>query len=186
MLNILNDNKSNQNIKKIFVSENKSIPTAIQKWEKQILAPGDDFIWKSIFHLLPRCNQNKWMQIFQFKILHRILPTNKKLYQFKIKQSNECDYCGQAEESLIHLFCECDITSGIWQDVLDWLGNQSIRTEYLTDIQIIFGDPKFDPVINRVLVTTIMIIFKNKVGGRPHRMAQVIASLKSQFKTGKN
>ena len=28
-----------------------------------------------------------------------------------------------------------------------------------------------------------MIIFKNKVGGRPPSLAQVIASLKSQFKT---
>ena len=114
VLSILNDNKSNQNIKKIFLSENKTIPTAIQKWEEQILTPGDDFIWRSVFLLPSRCNQNKWMQMFQFKILHRILPTNKKLFQFKIKQSNECDYCGRAEESLIHLFCECDITSGIW------------------------------------------------------------------------
>ena len=58
-----------------------------------------------------------------------------------------------------------------------------MRTEYLTDIQIIFGDPKFDPVINRLLVTTKMIIFKNKLDGRPPSLAQVIASLKSQFKT---
>ena len=75
------------------------------------------------------------------------------------------------------LFCECDMTSGIWQDILDWLEKQTIRTEYLTDIQITFG------VINKILVTTKMIIFKNKGGGRSPRLAQVIASLKSQFKT---
>ena len=83
VLSILNDNKSNQNIKKKFLSENKTIPTAIQKWEEQILTPGDDFIWRSVLLLPSRCNQNKWMQMFQFKILHRILPTNKKCFNLR-------------------------------------------------------------------------------------------------------
>ena len=94
-----------------------------------------------------------------------------------------CDYCGQAEESLTHLFCECDITTGVWQDLIDWLGKQRVNTEYLTDTQIILGEPKFDPVINRIFVTTKLIIFRNKVEGRTPRLTQVIASLKSQFIT---
>ena len=92
--------------------------------------------------------------MFQYKILHRILPTNKKL-------SSDCDYCGQAEESLKHLFCECDIATVIWQDVVDWLGKQ-------------------------LLVTTKMIIFKNKVEKKTPGLAQIIASLKLQFKTEKS
>ena len=124
--------------------------------------------------------------MFQYKILHGILPTNKKLFQYKIKPSSDCDYCGQAEESLNHLFCECDITTEIWQDVVDWLGKQVIKTEYLKDSQILLGEPNFDPVINRILVTTKMIIFKNKVEKKTPRLAQVIASLILQFKTEKS
>ena len=58
--------------------------------------------------------------------------------------------------------------------------------EYLTDSQILLGEPSFDPVVNRVLITTKMIIFKNKVEMRAPRLAQVIASLKLQFKTEKS
>ena len=88
--------------------------------------------------------------------------------------------------SLIHLFCECDIAAAIWQEVVDWLGRQLIKTEYLTDSQILLGEPSFDPVVNRVLITTKMIIFKNKVEMRAPRLPQVIASLKLQFKTEKS
>ena len=78
VLNILNDSKTNKNIKNTFSNENKTVPTANKKWEELLLAPGDELNWKSIYLLPPRCTQNKWMQMFQFKILHRILPTNKK------------------------------------------------------------------------------------------------------------
>ena len=141
---------------------------------------------EKIFSLPNKCIQSKWLQMFQYKILHRILPTNKKLFQYNIKQSSDCEYCGQAEESLIHLFCECDIASVIWQEVVDWLGKQLIKTEYLTDSPILLGEPSFDPVVNRVLITTKMIIFKNKMEMRAPRLPQVIASLKLQFKTEKS
>ena len=61
-----------------------------------------------------------------------------------------------------------------------------VKTKYLTDSQILLGEPSFDPVVNRVLITTKMIIFKNKMEMRAPRPPHVIASLKLQFKTEKS
>ena len=119
--------------------------------------------------------------MFQYKLLHRTLPTNKKLLQFKIKDSSECDYCGQEEESLLHLFCECDLSTQIWQELVDWLGKQGQKINYLTDSQILLGDPSLDPVINRIIITTKASIFKNKGGNSP-KLIQILNSLKNQFK----
>ena len=122
------------------------------------------------------------MRMFQYKIVHRILPTNKKLLQYNIKTSSICDYCGLEKESLIHLFCECDISTIIWQDIVEWLKGTGQRIDYLTDSQILLEDPRFDPVINRIIITTKICIFKNK-GKRPPTLVQIIATLKNQFKT---
>ena len=119
--------------------------------------------------------------MFQYKIVHRILPTNKKLLQYNIKTSSICDYSGIEEESIIHLFCECDISTIIWQDIVEWLKRMGQRIDYLTDSQMLLGDPRFDPVINRIIITTKISLFKNK-GKKPPTLAQIIAMLKSQFK----
>ena len=59
--------------------------------------------------------------MFQYKILHRILATNKKLKQYGIKTSDFCDFCGQEVESILHLFCECNVATSILQCIVDWL-----------------------------------------------------------------
>ena len=83
----------------------------------------------------------------------------------------------KAEESLLHLFCECDLSTQIWQEIVDWLGKQGQKINYLTDSQILLGDPSLDPVINRIIITTKVSIFKNK-GGNPPNLIQILNSLK--------
>ena len=100
--------------------------------------------------------------MFQYKILHRILATNKKLFQYKIIDSPSCSYCGLEDESIQHLFCECDLATTIWQDIIDWLKKQGRNIEYFKDSQIILGDSQLDPVIIRIILTAKVAIFKNR------------------------
>ena len=84
------------------------------------------------------------------------------------------------DETIQHLFCECDLATSIWHHVTGWLKTQGRSIEYLRDSQIILGDPKFDPVINRIILTTKVAIFKNKEKSPP-KINQIIAMLRSQF-----
>ena len=85
----------------------------------------------------------------------------------------------------LHLYCECDMTTGVWQDIIDWLNPQGFNFEYFRDSQIILGDPKMDAVINRILLTTKIAIFKNREKSKPPTLSQVLSMLKSQFKIEK-
>ena len=91
VLTILGDTKSNQMIKHEFLKRKHHL-SIIEKWEAVLLIPEDSGFWNKTFTLLKTCNQDKWMQMFQYKILHRILATNKKLFQYKIIDSPLCNY----------------------------------------------------------------------------------------------
>ena len=121
------------------------------------------------------------LRMFQYKILHRILPTNRKLKQYRIKDSDMCDFCGQESESSLYLFCECDISAMIWQQIVDWLNTQGQNLEYLTDRQFMFGDRSWDPIVKRIIIVAKSIIFKKKQNGKSLVLNQVIFSLKKQF-----
>ena len=46
-------------------------------------------------------------KVFQFKLIHNIIPTNLSLYKMSIKDSPRCDRCLFQNETLVHRFCEC-------------------------------------------------------------------------------
>ena len=98
-------------------------------------------------------------------------------------ESNLCDYCENEEESLLHLFCECDIAASIWDEVIDWHNKFGYNFTYLSDSQILLGDPKFDPILNRILLTTKVIIFKNKSKKKKVTLSHIKAKLLYQFHT---
>ena len=55
---------------------------------------------------------------FQYKILDRILYTNKSLHKMKIVSSPLCTFCHTSEESLEHLFCYCELSITFWKSVV--------------------------------------------------------------------
>ena len=179
VLFILGDNKSSQKIKHEFLKKEPHL-NIIDKWETILTIPEDHLFWNKIITLSKQCNQNVWMQMFQYKVLHRILATNKKLFQYKIIYSPLCSYCKMEDKTIQHLFCECDLATSIWHDITGWLKTQGRSIEYLRDSQIILGDPKLDLVINRIILTTKVAIFKNK-DKTPPRIGQIITMLRSQF-----
>ena len=182
---ILGDRKCNQMVKKQFMLKNSIPLPSVCKWNNELLTPDDDSFWNKIFIIPKTCNRDTWMYMFQYKILHRILATNSKLFLYKIFESPLCIYCKSADETILHLYCECDMTTGVWQDIIDWLNPQGFNFEYFRDSQIILGDPKMDAVINRILLTTKIAIFKNREKSKPPTLSQVLSMLKSQFKIEK-
>ena len=121
------------------------------------------------------------MKMFQYKILHRILPTNHKLLQYGIKDTDLCDLCKTSRETILHIFCECDIATSSWDDVVEWYNSFGYKLDYLTDVQIIFGDPRLDPILNRIILITKSEIFRKKTRGQRVPLDTIIQKLKHQF-----
>lgn len=91
-------------------------PSSIKKWNSLIndLNPDD---WDRIFKMPWALVNEAKICYFQFKFLHRILPTNRLLNLMGIADLPLRSFCKIEEETLEHLFWECTFTSSFILDV---------------------------------------------------------------------
>ena len=51
---------------------------------------------------------------FQYRLIHRAIITNIHLKRWKMKESDECSFCGEQRETYLHLFVFCDKVRDLW------------------------------------------------------------------------
>ncbi len=66
------------------------------------------------------CLNNKVKEV-SFKILHKIYPTQKILARFNIDIDLLCKFCGNEEETIHHLFYQCEFSKAFWTDVQHYI-----------------------------------------------------------------
>ena len=73
--------------------------------------------WKRIY-LLPRLvTLHSYFCSFQYKDLNKVLYLNKKLFKFRISTSPLCPFCRLSDETVLHLFYECNIILNLWNEL---------------------------------------------------------------------
>ena len=117
-------------------------------------------------YMIPRlCCKDNEIKEFQFKILHRYLPTNSLLYKMRKVISYKCTFCHLQEETILHLLYECMCVRNLWfrvQDILDRVKSTNIK---LTSFDVLFGFNMCDTneyVINNVILHIKFYIWKSK------------------------
>ena len=86
------------------------VPVAKKKWEA-IFTDITTVDW-SCFYFTPwRSMSDSKIQYFQYKFLHRILPTNRLLSLMGKTDDIYCTFCKTEVETIDHLFWECRFTS---------------------------------------------------------------------------
>lgn len=76
------------------------------KWET-LLELDDTFSWKSKYNAIFNCTKDSELLWLEYRIFHRILGTNKYLFNCKITYNNKCNLCTKEPESIEHLFFYC-------------------------------------------------------------------------------
>ena len=61
------------------------------KWEEHL--GFEIHNWSKYFVTLKKCCEHTYLKTFQYKILHRILPTNNFFYMVKLKNTKLCGFC---------------------------------------------------------------------------------------------
>ena len=113
-------------------------PTAQREYNAQFVS--DELDWKKKIYSLPhRVALDTKSREFQYKLLNRCLATNVLLSKIGIISSPACSFCGEADESLEHIFVTCHYTKKFWAEVIKWMGNQDIEIEPLSNKGIMFG-----------------------------------------------
>ena len=104
----------------------------------QIFFSVHDLRWEQ-FYLLPRkTTLDSKTREFQYRLLHRIVYTNKVLHKMGLVPSPMCSFCGKTEESLEHLFIYCDTSKHFWSSVTEWLNEVGFDIRYLSTFDITF------------------------------------------------
>ena len=96
--------------------------------------------WQKIYTLPIRLRLMNFIKDLQYRILHRILGTNKLLFQIKKLDSPRCSFCKTEIESIEHLFYQCDCVKIFWDKVLHVYNAICVsQPVQLTESLIIFG-----------------------------------------------
>lgn len=108
------------------------------------------------------------LQTLQFKIIHRILPCNKLLKIYRIKDSDECEYCGKKDD-IAHFFINCAASQMLWKRIWRWLEFQvKCRHIILSEPEILLGvhgeyHKNLRYIINVICLFTKFYIYRQRL-----------------------
>ena len=140
-------------------------PASVIKWQAEL-----DFNrglnWKMLFYLPFQISKDASIRWFQTRINHRTLGTNYLLYKMKIKGMDKCTFCERHTETLTHLFWECEHVQYFWETFQIILKDNCGLDLNLTVNDIIFGNTKYDYILNLLLIYAKKSIYKMKIQGK--------------------
>ena len=132
------ENDTSKSIYNSLVKQQIEKPTSIAKYSEFLSILSDSEI-KQIFLLPRKCTKDNEIKEFQFKILHRYLPTNTLLFKMHKVSSEKCTFCELYKENLTHLFFDCLCVRDLWFMVNNVLTLLTGNRIYLSTFDIIFG-----------------------------------------------
>ena len=100
--------KVNENVRSLFDRYNKW-GTMLESMDIDM----DDFCqaFKNIYKVT---NVIKYCS-FQYRLLHKAIILNDRLYHWKVVKSNSCSFCSQQKEDISHFFWSCSVTQSFWK-----------------------------------------------------------------------
>ena len=183
-IEIIIKNKEKQvSVYDIFLSSVHSKQEYIDKWCFDMNVDKDE-VCRDYINILPfRITKDTKLFWFQYRLLHRIIPTNILLYKMRIKDTTLCSFCNADEETLLHLFYSCNIVQDFWKDFSELITRHTDVPLGLEKETIIFGKQyrKHNDCINLLLLLAKQFIFTQKIKNSSIDINSFMFSLKCYF-----
>ena len=77
-------------------------------------------VQKIFLHTIKTTSDTK-LRWFQYRLMYRILPTQKYLYKMKIVNSPTCLFCNIEEDSIVHMLWDCSKVQCFWNKFVEWI-----------------------------------------------------------------
>ena len=147
---------SSKEIYSILIESTDSKPSS-QMYYKNIFQ-NSNLDWKTIY-MLPRIvTKDSRLQVFQYKLLNNVLYLNKMLFKFGKIDSPLCPFCKMIEETPLHLFYNCIKTKLLWDQLKDFISNETLSFPSLTPQSAILGHINLSD--DYLLINHIILIYK--------------------------
>ena len=124
-------------------------------------------------------------KIFRWKLIHRVLPNNILLSQWKIVNDKKCNTC-KTDEDYQHYFIDCKYFSNLWNFTKPLFEILKITKEMKTLKHIVvgykIGNKRFNSV-NIILSLIAFTIYKSyHLSDRKLKQINVISLFKCEFR----
>ena len=160
-LRAITENKKLKFLYKNLITENTCLPLEkFLKWENVLNCEIVD--WTSFFVILERCCKDTYLRSFQYKLLHRIIPTNQFLFKIHLKDTKYCSFCKAEEETIEHLFYDCSLSFNFWCLFRDCVKNIYVDFE-LDKKKILLGSNSYTLLLNLLTLIAKNYIYKCKL-----------------------
>jgi hypothetical protein len=119
----------------------------------------DDF--KTIHTNLINIEEIK-LKDFQFKINNKILVTKSFLFKINKVQSSMCSYCNERDETIYHLFCECEHIKLFIRNTKQWINtNLNINLNVNEKVFLLSSSNESD-IVKFITILLKYYIYKSK------------------------
>ena len=77
--------------------------------------------------------------MFQYKVIHNVLPTRVTLYRDGLSENPICNLCNVEQQTLHHLLIECTLTVDYWPLFQNWWYQKTNETIKLSETNVLYG-----------------------------------------------
>ena len=141
---------------------NDSVPAGQEKWSTNL--SDNNLPWSKIYSLNKWANPDTRTRSFQFKLLHRILPTNAFLKAIRVINDDRCSICKNEKETLEHVFIYCPFTRHFWDNLESYLTQKLHYNVKFTTSERLFGVLRGSKALNHITTLTTKHIYFSLVG----------------------
>ena len=123
---------------KLYICKLVKTPTSIHTWQNQYNVTFTEDEWNTIFALPWKITKNYKVIELQYKICHKIFPSNTKVSRFDSTVSKTCTLCPE-DDNILHTFYNCTSVKLFWEEVCRLL-RAELNIHVLLNLEtVIFG-----------------------------------------------
>ena len=141
----------NRRIYNILLSNNDLVEKYRVRWLPMLDI--DKELYMKGFKLLYQCTSISKFRDFQYHLLLGKIITNLNLKEWKLLDSDQCNFCHEAQEDIIHLLFNCCYVEPLWLYLTELCQSNNIQSEFNVT-NILLSMVSAVPIINFL---TIMV-----------------------------
>ena len=130
------------------------VPENCNSYWKELCVVPETVNWEKIHVRNFKCTIDTLFRSFYFKIFHKAIAFNDFLFKIKRRDSPYCSFCNTVEETITHVFLQCDKVKPIWKDIIRLINQKENTSINVSDFGKMFG------IIEDKFLTYIFLVVK--------------------------
>ena len=133
------------------------------------------------FSNIQTMKEGPFAKYIQYKLLHRRIVTNKKLFNMGFEEKKTCPYYEISIETKEHAFLNCDTVRKLWHENEQWFRSNIDRTIRISDMDEILGQGENDYIVDKTIMATICVIYRNRQLAKQYNFKEETIFLRAQM-----